>query len=289
MGPAASLPPAGIVTLPGSAYADPAYSIEDPIAVTGLAFASDNSSLGADYVEDLFVASYVGGRIHRFELAAGRDALAVGDDVANSSNELDQHLFASGFTGGVTDLKEGPDGALYVVAYGLGAIYKIEGAGGPVVHDLAVRSLKAPRKVALRGGAPATRKLTVTVANTGTGTATVADLAELGELVALAASPLTGDCPAAPAATLVPPKKGFPVVLAPRKKLKLTWTVAFDCAAADPTAVEFEWDVALDAAAIGATDAVPANDVCPRPPAGDDRGCGGKPAGSAVRTNVSAR
>lgn len=285
MGPAAS-PPTELTELPGSLYADPAYSFQDAIAPTGIAFTTSNSSLGSDYVEDLFVADFKEGQVYHFEPNATRDGLVVSDTVANSANERDQHLFASGFTGGIADLKEGPDGALYVVAIGLGAIYRIEGAGGPVVHDLAVAALKAPSKVAISAGGSASRTLAVTVANTGTSTETVSNLGELEALVSLTGTALTGDCPVVPAPVLAPPKKGFPVTLPPRKKLKLVYTVEFDCAAADPLAPELEWDVSVDLMALGSTDAVAANDDCPRAVSGDDKGCGGKPAGSPVRTDV---
>ncbi len=285
MGPATPNPPSGLAELPGSAYADPAYSIQDPVAVTGVAFTTPNSSLGSEYVEDLFVADFLHGQIYRFELNAMRDGLAVGHLVANSQKELEQHLFAGGFEG-ISDLKEGPDGALYVVAYRLDAIYRIEGDGGPTLHDLAVASVKAPRKVSLEGATPTTGSLGVTLVNAGTVTETVSDLAELEDLVAVSGAALTGSCPAAPTPMLVPPKKGFPVTLPPGKKLKLTYTLEFDCAAVDPLAVEFEWDVSVDLTALGSTDADAANDVCPRAAAGDDKGCGGKPAGSPIRTDV---
>jgi glucose/arabinose dehydrogenase len=285
MGPA-PMPAPDRVELPGSAYADPAYSFEEVVAPTAVAFPSTNSSLGADYVEDLLVADFINGQIYRFELTAGRDALDVADPVANSQAEREQHLFASGFDGGVTDLEEGPDGALYVVVTGVdGGLYKIEGAGGPVVHDLALASVKAPKKVTITEAATRTGTVTVTVANAGTATETIS-APELDALVTLTGDPLTGDCPAAPPPVLVPPKSGFPVTLPPRKKLKLAYTLEFDCASAMPEEVELEWDAALDPMALGETDAVPANDVCPRAASADDKGCGGKPAGSPIRTDV---
>jgi hypothetical protein len=131
-----------------------------------------------------------------------------------------------------------------------------------------------------------TRKLAVTVVNRGTVPEMVADLGQLGALVTLAANAL-GGCPA-PVAALVPPKQAPPFVLAPRKKLKLAYTVALDCAAADPAEVELEWEASVALDALGATDAVPANDACPRAAAGDDEGCG-KPPGSPIRTDVVAK
>jgi hypothetical protein len=111
-------------------------------------------------------------------------------------------------------------------------------------------------------------------------------MGELGELVSLTGTALTGDCAIAPTPALEPPKKGTPVTLAPGKKLKLFYQVTFDCASATPAVVEFEWDANVDLSALGGTDAVPANDVCPRAAAGDDKGCGGKPVGSPIRTDV---
>jgi aldose sugar dehydrogenase len=286
MGPAPN-PPPDLVELTGSMYADPAYAIEDVVAPTAVAFPTTNSSLGADYVEDLFVGDFLNGQIYRFELNPMRDALDVADPVADSQSELEQHLFASGFDGGVTDLKEGPDGALYVVVTGLdGGVYKIEGEGGPVAHDVAVASVKAPKKVAIREGGTVTRNVNVTVSNAGTATETFT-APELEALVTLTGDALSGACPVDAAPALVPPKSGFPVSLPPRKKLKLAYAVEFDCASPTPEEVELAWDVTLDLmGAVGEEDANAANDVCPRAASGDDKGCGGKPAGSPIRTDV---
>ena len=174
-----------------------------------------------------------------------------------------------------------------MVNYGQSAIYKIEGGGGPVVHDLSVASVKAPSKVTLSASKPTvTSRLAVTVVNSGTATETIADMGALDALVSVTGTALTGDCVTAPVPALVPPKQGTPLTLAPGKKLKLGYAVTFDCASATPAAVEFEWDVAVDLSELGGTDAAPANDTCPRAAAGDDKGCGGKPLGSAIRTDV---
>jgi aldose sugar dehydrogenase len=286
MGPAPN-PPPDFVELPGSAYADPAYSAEEVFAPTAVAFTTSDTSLGADYVEDLFIGDYINGQIYRFELNGGRTELDVSDPVANSQGELEQHLFASGFDGGVTDLKEGPDGALYVVVHASsGAVFKIEGEGGPVAHDVAVTAVKAPKRITIRGATPTTRTLNVTVANAGTATETIANLTELGDLVALDATALSLACPTPPTPALLPPKKPFPLVLPPRKKLKVAYSVAFECASETEDEVELEWDATLDLmGAVGQEDTNAANDVCPRAASGDDRGCG-KPAGSPIRTDV---
>src|SRR5262249_28132139 len=158
------------------------------------------------------------GQIYRFDLNPGRTALAVSDAVANSPNELNQHLFASGFTDGITGLVEAPDGALYVVNIGSNSIYKIDGGGGPGVHDLAIASLKAPRKATLSASKPTvTGRVAVPVVNRGSETETIPDLDALGALVSLNVTALTGACPTAPVPALVPPKRGVPLVLAPGK------------------------------------------------------------------------
>jgi len=95
-----------------------------------------------------------------------------------------------------------------------------------------------------------------------------------------------GACPV-PAAVLTTPKFSFPVNLAPKKKLNLAYTANFDCANF-PLAGENDYQIVatVHASALGGTDSVPANDVCPHAPFGEDKGCGGKPPGSDVFTDV---
>ena len=283
MGPGAA--PAGLMSFLGSSYIEPAYSIESPVAVTGLAFVSTDSTLGGDHVGKLLVADFNEGQIYAFPPNAGRDGLDLADTVANNQSELNGFRFASGFDGGITDLDEGPDGNLYVVAIGLGSVYRIVGEGGPPVHDLAVSSLKARRRVTLSERRPAlSATLKATIVNQGSHPETIADLAMLEDLVTLDVLPLTLGCPVAPTAAIVPPKKGFPIELAPRKKLKLVFALDFDCATDE--LAEFEYQLSVDHAVFGDADADPADDVCPRAPGVGDKGCGGKPAGSPVLTDV---
>ena len=60
----------------------------------------------------------------------------LADKVTHTDSELEEHasvIFGEGF-GGITDLEVGPDGYLYVVSIGQGAIYRIvpgvNGSGG---------------------------------------------------------------------------------------------------------------------------------------------------------------
>ncbi len=97
----------------------------------------------------------------------------------------------------------------------------------------------------------------------------------------------------APTAVLQP-LKSIPAVLAPKKKLKLTYLVTIDCAN-DPLAgaghEDYRFTASVNHAALdGNTDTMPVNDDCPRGPSGADKGCGGKNAdgtlGAEVLTDV---
>jgi hypothetical protein len=143
-------------------------------------------------------------------------------------------------------------------------------------HDLALTALKAPKKISLSATAPSvTKGVKVSIQNLGTQTETIADLETLAALVTLNIQS-DGPCPS-PTQTLLPPKKGFPVVLAPKKKLTLIYNVTYDCAndpLAGDTHFDFAYDAVVSTAPLGiATDDNPANDDCPRFPEGTDKGC----------------
>lgn len=124
----------------GSTYSDPEFSWFNTIAPTGILFPV-GSSLGAAFDDVALVGDYNLGQIYAFPLNGARDAFdlsgftGVGDLVASSGAERDQFLFGAGFGGsfrGVTDLKLGPDAALYVVSIGNaslsnGAIFRVSG------------------------------------------------------------------------------------------------------------------------------------------------------------------
>jgi glucose/arabinose dehydrogenase len=90
---------------------------------------NDNSSgLGREYENDMFVGDINNGAIYHFDLNENRTALelegALEDTVANTPEESQAAVFGSGF-GGVTDIKSGPDGYLYVVSFIDGTIYRV--------------------------------------------------------------------------------------------------------------------------------------------------------------------
>jgi aldose sugar dehydrogenase len=117
-----------LVRLPGSHYSDPEFSWLDPIGPTAVAFLAD-SAFGSAYEDTLLVGDIVYGAISQFTLNPDRTGFVfpslpgLRDLVADAASGRRAVRFGTGF-GGVTDLKVGPDGLLYVVSYG-GSIYVI--------------------------------------------------------------------------------------------------------------------------------------------------------------------
>jgi aldose sugar dehydrogenase len=89
----------------------------------------NSDKLGAEYVNDMFVSDVVTGRIYHFDLNEDRTELVLEGPIADKVAEtrdtgIENIVFGEGF-GGITDLEVGPDGFLYVVSLGHGAIYRI--------------------------------------------------------------------------------------------------------------------------------------------------------------------
>ena len=88
----------------------------------------NSTSLGKNYENDLFVASFDDGVIYHFDLNEDRKALKL--DRSNSTVAEDQDpkqlIFAQGL-GKITDMQVGPDGDLYVLSiyFDKGTIFKI--------------------------------------------------------------------------------------------------------------------------------------------------------------------
>ena len=118
----------------GSHYADPKFSWLDTVGPTAIAFL-DSLGLGAQYENDVFVGDINNGNLYRFKPNGRRDGFVfngpgLADLVADNKGELDETILATGFAG-ITDLKAGPDGRLYVVSFGDGKIYAISNAVSP--------------------------------------------------------------------------------------------------------------------------------------------------------------
>jgi glucose/arabinose dehydrogenase len=134
----------------GSTYSDPEFSWLATVAPTAILFPR---GLGPLYDGAAFVGDSNNGNLYSFPLNGARTAFDVAgitglaDLVADDLTERHSVRIGSGF-GGITDLKEGPDGSVYVVSIGFGAIYRISGPGRSY-HTV------APCRVAdTRSGAP---------------------------------------------------------------------------------------------------------------------------------------
>jgi hypothetical protein len=150
-------------------------------------------------------------------------------------------------------------------------------------HDFAITALKAPKSLRVATGVPSTAKITVELQNRSSHSEVIDDLAQLGDLVALAVMPSGPGCGAAPVALDPNSAKKLPIELASKKKLKVTFNATISCSATD-----YVVDAAVDHSALdGLPDSHPADDVCPRGalPGGvdpnpdgsvKDKGCGAK-------------
>ena len=108
-------------------YRDPEFTWVDTVGPTDVLFFNSNK-LGEEYVNDMLVADVHFGRIYDFNLNDNRTGLvlngSIADKVADTDAEVEQLIFGSEF-GAITDLAIGPDGNLYVLSFGQGAIYKV--------------------------------------------------------------------------------------------------------------------------------------------------------------------
>lgn len=117
-----------LVNFPGSKYSDPVLSFKDEIGITDIEFLN-SSKQGQKYTNNAFVGDIRNGNLYFFQMNEARNGFkltspALNDKVVDNDKELDSVLLGTGF-GGITDIKTGPDGLLYVLSYDDGAIYKI--------------------------------------------------------------------------------------------------------------------------------------------------------------------
>jgi aldose sugar dehydrogenase len=140
-----------LVNFPGSKYADPVFSWLESIGVTDIAFLN-SSKLGDKYKNNIFVGDITKGNLYYFEVNENRTGLKFDnsnglqpssssssgllDKVADNKNEVAAVTLATGFRG-ITDIKTGPDGLLYILTFdekrsshGEGKIYRISAASG---------------------------------------------------------------------------------------------------------------------------------------------------------------
>ena len=111
----------------GYQYSDPEFSWERPVAVTSIHFIQ--SPLFPEYENSVLVGSFLGGILYKFELNENRDGFRFNGDqlkdlVLNNEDNPSEIIFGTGFAG-ITDIKEGPDGSIYIVTIGDGKIFRV--------------------------------------------------------------------------------------------------------------------------------------------------------------------
>ncbi len=117
-----------LVQFPGSHYADPKFSWFNPVGLTAIVFMK-SPLLGVGYQNDVLAGDINNGNLYHFKVNPTRDlfdftSLGLADRVADSSGELQEIILGTGFAG-ITDIKVGPDGLLYILSFGLGKIFVV--------------------------------------------------------------------------------------------------------------------------------------------------------------------
>jgi glucose/arabinose dehydrogenase len=114
-------------------YSSPEFAWEKTIGVTALTFLGSDR-LGKEYQNDLFVGDINHGTIYHFDLTEDRKELVLegqlADKIMNINDDPQDILFGTfNITEkawlGISDIEVGPDGYLYVVSHGQGAIFRI--------------------------------------------------------------------------------------------------------------------------------------------------------------------
>jgi glucose/arabinose dehydrogenase len=129
--------------LAGAHYADPKFSWRIPVGLTAIAFL-DSTALGAQYEDDVFVSNINNDNLYRFQPNAARDGFilstaGLSDRVADDGDNSNEIIFGTGFNG-ITDLKVGPDGLLYVLSLFEGTIYRISQVADAAPPDTIIDS-----------------------------------------------------------------------------------------------------------------------------------------------------
>jgi len=139
-----------LVQFPASGYSDPKFSWFSTVGPTGIVFLN-SQQLGTQYENDIFVGDINNGNLYHFKPNSTRNGLlfqnaALGDLVADDSNELQEVIFGSGF-GGITDVKVGPDGLLYLVSFTQGKIFVVSRASMFIPSDAPLVNLSTRASV----------------------------------------------------------------------------------------------------------------------------------------------
>ncbi len=150
---------AAMVELPGSRYVPPVFSWKYPVAVTAIAFVTDDA-FGASSTGTAWLGSVLTDGLYRYPLASDGTGFDFGDDAGLTDRvddntakgdlgESRDYLVGTGF-GIVTSIVRGPDDRLYLTSLSAGAIYRI-GPASEVGSDPGT----SPAPSASAGGAEA--------------------------------------------------------------------------------------------------------------------------------------
>ena len=123
-------------------YSDPEFSWERPIGVTGIHFVE--SSKFPQYSNSVLVGSFHDGILYHFKLNENRDGFKFDDEtlqdlVLNKEDNPNEIILATGFLG-ITDIKQGPDGLIYIVSIGDGKIFRISPSVNTILDDSKCRN-----------------------------------------------------------------------------------------------------------------------------------------------------
>ena len=150
----------------GSAYVPPVFAWKHPVAVTSLAFVTDDS-LGAASANTAWLGTVLTDSLYRYPLAADGSGFDFAGDTGLTDRvddntekgdvgESARYIVGTGF-GVVTGIVHAPDGMLYVSSISAGAVYRI----GPA--DTVGDASPAPGASAAPSTAPSGPALEVTV------------------------------------------------------------------------------------------------------------------------------
>lgn len=127
--------------LPGAHYSDPEFSWKWEVAPGGLGFVTGRA-LGPQFEGDMFLGAatpnLAGGYLFHFNITGNGGKVGVddprledrvADNLAKHDPTESESLLIGRDFGVSTDIKTGPDGALYVVSLSRGAIYRVSAAG----------------------------------------------------------------------------------------------------------------------------------------------------------------
>ncbi|MCI0589255.1 MAG: LamG domain-containing protein [Planctomycetes bacterium] len=251
------------------------------------------------------VAGYVDGA-PQFQFADSQAAAVVGPGDELRFFQDDSETTGEESAGSVARLR------LYPFALSEAQVGGLDRIPCPLIpdaaaNDLAVNKIRVLRRVKLTAQVPSrTILVKVEIQNRGRHEEVIPDLEALANLVALSVDPIGESC-TAPTPVLAADANAFPLVLPPRKKLKVPFALTIDCASdplpstsGDPGHEDLRISVDVFRQALGeGPDMHPADDVCPRPagflgsnldpcPSGTfkDKGCGPKFSDGTVGADI---